>query len=330
MTAKTLCERYSSRNQSDDTTEIIALNWTSSPLGLDVQVSGLSKAPPVATFVLPPVSLAAFAIPDSGKATALVYGEAQRAAAAGPSPLATGAVAGAASVDAGAGAVSGAGRLPRTGCRPADAAVVCSQVVLPAPAITTMGMMSGSGLTFGSTGSAWGSYAYAGTGQTAPTATLTADGNGLEITGGFVPPVSAAGNFEGYGLYFASSSCIDASSYTGVVFDFSGELGGCHLLAGISFSGDDSSASDPVRGACPGTTSQCYGPSADVTTAALAATASSPTIRIPFTSFVGGMPNSMADPSSIVGVQWALTAPAGSSDGGGCQAIFQVENVAFY
>ena len=329
MSAPAGVTAYASRNQADNTTEIIALNWGSSPAGLDVSVTGLSKAPPVATFVLPAVSMAAFAIPDSGKVTAWVYGEAQRAAATGLTPLAAGATAPPDLADAGSSAGGGAGRVPGTGCT-SGPSVMCSKVVLPAPAITTMGMMSGGSATFNSGGSAWGSYAFAGMGQTAPTASLTADGNGLQIMGGFVAPVSPAGNFEGYGLYFASSSCIDASSYTGIKFDFAGDLGGCGLLTGVSFSSDDSSISDPTRGACQGTTSQCYGPSADVTAAALSATAAAPTVRVPFTAFSGGMPSSMADPSAIVGIQWALTAPVGSSDGGGCTASFQVANVAFY
>jgi hypothetical protein len=323
---------YASRNQADDTTEIIALNWTSSPAGLDVEISGLPKAPPSATFVLPPVSLAAFEIPDQGTAKAWVYGEAQRRTATGPVPLAAGATsaAGAGTGDGGTDAATGAGRVPGMGCAASDAAVMCSKIVLPSPAITTMGAMSGGGLTFGAGSDAWGSFSFAGAGQTPPTATVTAGGDGLQIMGGFVAPVAAAGNFEGFGLYFSNASCIDASAYTGIAFDFSGDLGGCNLLLGMSFSADDSSTSDPTRGACMGTNAQCYGPTADVTASALAATPASPTIRVPFSSFSGGMPQSSADPSSIVGVQWGLTAPVGSSDGGACSASFTVENAAFY
>ncbi len=319
---------YASRNQADDATEIIALNWGSSPAGLDIQITGLSKAPPTATFALPAVSMAAFHVPDTGAAAGWLYGEAQRRSASGLVPLAPGPrLASAGGTDGGA---SAAGRTPGMGCVAVDAAVMCPQVMLPTPAITAMGAMSGTALTFGSGINVWGSYAFAGAGQTAPTGSVTPDGNGLQITGGFVPPVPASANFAGFGLYFASSSCIDASAYTGIAFEFSGDLGGCGLLAGISFSSDDSSTNDPARGACMGSNAQCYGPTADVTAGALAATAASPAVRVPFTAFSGGMPNATADPSSIVGVQWALTAPSASADGGGCQASFTVENVAFY
>jgi len=323
---------YASRNDADDATEIIALNWTSSPAGLDVEISGLPHAPPTATFVLPPVSLGAFEIPDQGAAKAWVYGEVQRQTATGLVTLAAGAAstAGAGSADGGTDTAAGAGRVPGMGCAASDAAVMCNKIVLPSPAITTMGAMSGGALTFGAGSDAWGSFSFAGAGQTPPTATVTAGGDGLQIMGGFVAPVSAAGDFEGFGLYFSSASCIDASAFTGIAFDFSGDLGGCNLLLGVSFSADDSSTSDPTRGACMGTNAQCYGPSADVTASALAATPASPTIRVPFTSFSGGMPQSAADPSSVLSVQWALSAPLGSSDGGACSASFTVKNAAFY
>ncbi len=53
--------------------------------------------------------------------------------------------------------------------------------------------------------------------------------------------------------------------YTGVQFDFTGDLGGCALAFGASFSGDSSPANAPGRGSCPGTDSTCYGPLAPVT-----------------------------------------------------------------
>jgi hypothetical protein len=320
---------YASRNQADDTTQIIAVNWNRAATGAEVQVTGLPKTPSSATFVLPSVSITAIEVPDGQPAMAWTYGEAQRQTASGPARLAAGAAASAGGSDGGAGSSGGAGKVPGTNCS-TDGGVVCTKLVPPSAAITTMGAMSSTGLSFGSGVEAWGSYSYAGTGQTAPTGTATSDGTGIEIVGGFSPSVTAAVNYEGFGLYLASSSCLDASSYTGIAFDFSGSLGGCNFQTGINFSGDDATSNDAVRGACSGSASQCYGPSADVTSAALAATAAAPTIRVPFTAFSGGMPTPTADPSTIVAVQWQLTAPLGSTDAGGCAADFTVKNVAFY
>jgi hypothetical protein len=320
---------YASRNQADDTTQIIAVNWNRTATGVEVQVTGLPKTPASATFVLPPISIAAIEVPDGKPAMAWTYGEAQRQTAGGPATLPAGAAASAGGSDGGAAGSGGAGKVPGTNCA-TDGGVVCTKLVPPSAAITTTGTMTGATVAFGSGVEAWGSYNYAGNGQTAPTGTVTPDGTGIEIVGGFTASVTAAVNYEGFGLYLASSSCLDASSYTGIQFDFSGSLGGCNVQTGINFSGDDSTSNDAVRGACTGTTAQCFGPSADFTTAALAATAAAPTIKVPFSSFNGGMPNPTADPSTLVAVQWQLTAPLGATDGGGCAADFTVKNVAFY
>jgi hypothetical protein len=87
-----------------------------------------------------------------------------------------------------------------------------------------------------------------------------------------------------------------------------------------------------MRGACPGTAATCYGPAADVTAAARAATAAAPTIQVPFASFGGGMPIATYDRANIVTVQWQLSATLGrGADGGNaCAAAFTVSNVSFY
>jgi hypothetical protein len=51
------------------------------------------------------------------------------------------------------------------------------------------------------------------------------------------------------------------------------------------------------------------------------------TIKVPFSAFSGGGPNSKLDPTTILTVEWQLSAPSSSK---GCAANFSVENVAFY
>jgi hypothetical protein len=323
---------HASRNAADDATEIVLANWNHAAVGLKLQVSGLAGAAPApVTFVLPAVSIAAVEIADSGAAAAWAYAEAQRLAGAGLQPLA--AVGGAPAADAGAGGATGraAGKTVGAGCAAVDAGVTCPQIAAVSPSITTMGSASGAALTFGPGGQKWGSYAYAASGQTAPTAAVTADGNGIQIMGGFVAPVASDGNYAGFGLYFASSSCLDASAYHGFRFDFSGDLGGCRVALGAAFSGDLSHGDDATRGACPGTSATCYAPYADVTAAALAATVAAPTVEVPFSAITGGMPVSAFDPATIVGVQWQLSAPAAAGGGlAACAAAFTVANVRFY
>jgi hypothetical protein len=324
---------HASRNQADTATEIIVVNWNEAPEGLAVQVDGLAggAAPALATFVVPAVSISALEIPDTGAPQAWTYAEAQRAAAVGPAALAPGLSGTTTPPDGGAGgAGGGAGRIVGSGCPTTDGGVVCAQTTLPSPAITTLGTMNGTALNFGAGSNRWGSYTYAGPGQTSPTGTVTSSGNGVQITGGLVPPLSSSNNFIGIGLYYSSNTCIDGSTYTGLQFDFSGDLGGCAMQVGMSSSGDISSGNDSTRGGCNPNVSSCYGPSVDVTTVALAATAAAPTIRVPFASVTGGMPQSLLDSHTIVTVQWALSGTIGGADGGACSASFTVSNVSFY
>jgi hypothetical protein len=311
---------HASRNQADDATEVILSNWNASAVKLTFQVTGLVAAPLQPTFVLPAASIAAVEIPDTGGAAAWGYGEAQRRTGNGPQMLSSGLP------PTGAGGAGGApaGLAVGTNCG-ADAAVTCAEVVLPSAVITTAGMGSGAQMSFGSGSTKWGSYVYAGSGQTKPTAAVTSDGNGFQVSGSFVTPIVANNNYQGVGLYFSSSSCVDASSYTGVKFDLSGDLGGCSLAFAASFSGDLSHGDDMTRGACQGADSSCYGPSLTVTPAATPAT-----ISVPFASLGAGMPIAKLDPTTITAVQWQLGGQAGVTDVSACAASFTIANVAFY
>jgi len=316
---------YASRNAADNATEVIVANWNTTVQSLSFAVTGLPSASATSpTFQMPAVSLAAFELADTGATNAWVYGEAERVAGQGAQVLAPGSAPGA-YPDAGAGS---AGRTVGAGCQ--SGGPTCTQTVLPGPAITTNGSAKGANLTFGTAPNAWGSYAYAASGQTSPTATVTADGNGFTISGGFGPLTSSGNNWEGFGLYYSSSSCIDASSYTGVKFDFLGDLGGCGFQFGASFSRDLAKADDATRGACAGTDANCYGPAFEITTAARAATPAAPTIQVPFASLTGGMPVSTFDAGFMVSLQWQLSTTLANPDGGTCSANFTVTNVSFY
>jgi hypothetical protein len=331
---------YATRNALGDATEVIVANWNTTAAALEFETLGVGEAPPGPTFLIPAVSLAAIELNDAGGATAWIYGEPQRLTGQGPQPLApVGSPAdhGGANVDAAVpgndagatGAGGSAGRTVGAGCA-TDGGARCAEVAPVGAAITTMGTGSGASLGFGPAAERWGSYSYAGSGQAPPIGAVTADGNGIQIAGGFTPDVTASSNDAGLGLYFSSSSCLDASAYQGVKFDFSGDLGGCLLGFGASFSGNLATASDATRGACPGTSATCYGPSADVTAQALAATAAAPAIKVPFSALASGMPNPTLDPTTIVSVQWQLSAPLGTPGAGGCAASFSVANVTFY
>jgi hypothetical protein len=303
---------YASRNHDDNATDLIVVNWSTSSAPLAFQVTGLPKTPAPAMYTVPALSINAIEIPDDAAAAAWTYGDAQHRASQGPVVLAPGATA---AMDAGLPQLANA-------CS-SDASVICSKIVLPSASITTQGTSSGSDLTFVSAPYHWRSYTYAGNGQTAPTATVTPDGNGIHFVGGFVPPVSD--NWAGMGLYFDNSSCVDGSAYTGVKFDFSGDLGACSLALAVPFSVDVPSTSDPERGSCPYDSSQCYPPRAAIPASGTDAGAT--TLKVPFAAFTGGSPYSHLDPSTITSVEWKLSMLSGNV---GCSADFTVENVAFY
>ncbi len=318
---------YASRNPGDDATEVVAVNWNSEAAGIAFDVVGLAKAPGTATYVLPPVSIAAVEIPDTGAAAAWTYGEAQRSTASAPEILAAGDTTGAAR-DGGTVGTSdggtGAGRIVGTGCA-ADGGILCPEVVASSPIVTGIGSASDAGLLFGAGSDAWGSFTYATSAPTPPTLTLTPGGEGFQVSGGSASP----NDYEGVGLYYDSGSCLDVSTYAGIEFDFAGDLGGCTLNVGLTFSGDLSPSSDAVRGACQGSGSTCFGPVANETSAASAATASVPTVKVPFASMTGGEPVATVDPTRVVSLQWQLVSAA-NADGGGCSANFSVKNVSFY
>ena len=313
---------HASRNQANDATEIVAVNWNGTATALSFQLTGLPKTPAPAEVTLPSVSIAAVEIPDTGTVKAWSYGENQRSAASGPQPLTAGSTSAGADGGVDAGGGTGAGRIVGAGCSSVDAGKTCPQIVAPGPIITTLGSASGATLMFGEGSDVWGSFSYATGGGAAPVATVTADGNGFQIAGGS----QGASDYEGVGLYYSSTSCLNAAAYSGVKFDFAGTLGTCQLRVGISYSTDVPPTDDPVRGTCAADAASCYGPLADVTTAAMAATATAPTLKVSFASMNGGSPTATADPTSIISVQWQLLA----ATGGACTANFTVENVAFY
>jgi hypothetical protein len=297
------------------------INWNTASAGLAFQVTGLASAPPSVTFVLPPVSMAAVEIPDNGAPRAWIYGEAQRQIASGPQLLMPG-TAGAIATDAGSTGTTAAGLTVGTGCASGTPST-CPAVVLPSPTITTAGKAGGTSLSFGSDAYKWGSYTYAASGLTPPTATVTSDGDGIQITAGFTNPIDVNNNYMGMGLYFSSSSCVDVSLYTGVKFDFEGDLGGCLLAVGVTAS-DDITPAEDKRGSCSGTPSTCYGSSFNVIPVA------GTTIKVPFSGLTGGRPNAALDQTSLINVQWQFSGPTSHSDAGGCAADITVSNVAFY
>ena len=261
----------------------------------------------------------------AGAAKAWSYAEAQRLTASAPQPLALGGGPSPTAASDGGAGVAPAGTAVGTGCAASDAGIICPETTATSPIITASGTTSGGVLYFGSGSDKWGSFTYATQAPTPPTATLTSDGNGIQITGGSL----GTNDYEGVGVYYDDSTCLNIAAYSGVKFDFAGTLGGCQLKVGISASDDVPPTDDAIRGGCTAAAASCYGPLANVTPAALAATTAAPTVQVPFSSMNSGSPIATVDPTKLISLQWQLIAVK-SADGGACQANFSVENVAFY
>lgn len=243
---------HATRNQADNGTDVVVVNWNNAPAPLAFEVTGLPSAPPAPVYQLPALSMAAVEIPDKGTASAWVYGGPQFAAATGPVPLAQGSTV--APEDGG----------QRDGGSATDAtSLQCAAQSLPSAAITTMGQTSAIGVAFGAGTEKWGSFSYAGSGEPMPTMTVTPDGNGFVFSAQIT--ASPMNGYEGVGLFFNSQYCANVSAYTGIRFDVSGNLGACKLSFGASSAGDVSTADDPSRGECSLGSAGCYGGSSDIT-----------------------------------------------------------------
>ena len=204
----------------------------------------------------------------------------------------------------------------------------CSSVTLDSPVITTRGSplpadlppdaAAPAQLVFDAPAGQWVSYTFAGTGEPLPSAYVTAEGDGFRIDAGFAEAVASPNAYEGFGLNFRTISCVDGSRYTGLQFEFEGDLGGRVLIVGATSADSVTVTDDVARGACVGARSSCYGPSVSVPGTNL-----SP-VQVPFAQLSGGMPNDTLDTSKIVDVQWQLGAAMNP------RATFTIRNVAFY
>jgi hypothetical protein len=154
----------------------------------------------------------------------------------------------------------------------------------------------------------------------------------------FTQSVADAQAYEGFGLSYDSSSCIDGSTLTGVQFEFAGDLGEKMLIVAVTSANQVTAADDKIRGACTGQKATCYGASSPRTLVGAGPTM----VKVAFTELMGGMAgmaNTSAtggtggldalagttlDVTQIVNVQWMLHA---SADLG---ADFTIRDVSFY
>jgi hypothetical protein len=126
--------------------------------------------------------------------------------------------------------------------------------------------------------------------------------------------------FNGVVVYMSSAECINASQYTGVSFDLA-ISGTCSVIFQFSDSEHTLQSNDAYRGTCPVSTTTCFDSQFGV---------SSGHNRIPFsaTPIVNGQPTVAVDKTKLIGVQWQLGTPSGSTTG--CSGSLTIDNISFY
>ncbi len=153
-----------------------------------------------------------------------------------------------------------------------------------------------------STTNSWGSGMFTG-GITVYGAGLTrvADGtDSIHITG------MVTGYGYGFGLYF--STCSNLSKYTGVSYKVKGNAATTSAILQVPTNVDYPWQPMPtlMKGACSVpdasmATSLCLAPNKSEPV-----TMTETTVTVAFTDLAGGMPTTTADPTQVLGIQWAL------------------------
>jgi hypothetical protein len=149
------------------------------------------------------------------------------------------------------------------------------------------------------------------------------DGGSLHITEDW--PASSSPQYVGVFMYF--QQCIDASAFSGVSFSISGSFSGCSMqvFATDSAHFDATSGADFASGP-PGS----YQPQAQLDMSQLSSTPQ--TVRIAFSSQLGGSPGTPLDPSTLIGMDWQFTIAPADPDSGtaSCVAQLTIDDLTFF
>jgi hypothetical protein len=170
-------------------------------------------------------------------------------------------------------------------------------------------------ITYGAAPDLWVVDSFSGPGQQPPTVTPSA--SALSISAALTRPASGPG-WAGVGVSIDGPQCVEESNYArGVLFDLSGDLGGCALYLDAVNSQNEPSAGDPCHGACTDDAGACIAPSFQITDMGM--------LTVPNMSFAGGTsgPNS----TKLIGFRWRLQTPD-SDASTGCTANITIANVA--
>jgi len=185
----------------------------------------------------------------------------------------------------------------------ADAASpLCPSVMPTGAAITSTTVQETAGaIVYGTQPYTWTTYTNESAGQAVPTLSLSPSNGALTLSATLTASAEGGLVFGLGGLYFASgatasTTCDNASAYSGITFAVTGNLGGCSLQFQVADSERTPPANSP-RGTCA-EGANCAAPSYALSQLG--------TVNIPFAEVSGGVPAGTVDPDDIISIQWVL------------------------
>ena len=167
-----------------------------------------------------------------------------------------------------------------------------------------------------------GTFTFAAPSLAAPTVTPTIGSDGsiqsLQVIALPGTTTDLFNAYSGFGLYFSTPACVDASAYSGLQFTVSGSLGTCSLNLFAATSEDDAAANGGPAASC--TATSCVSP--------YSAPLGLGTNVVPFAALADGTPDPTEDASALNNVGWTLNVP---TDGvtAPCKASFTISDVSF-
>jgi len=138
-------------------------------------------------------------------------------------------------------------------------------------------------------------------------------------------PATSSPQYVGVFMYF--QQCIDASAFSGVSFSISGSFSGCSMQVFAT----DSAHFDATSGADFATgPAGSYQPQAQLDMSQISSDPQ--TVRVAFSSQLGGSPGTPLDPSTLIGMDWQFTIPPGDPDSGApsCAAQLTIDDLTFF
>jgi hypothetical protein len=199
------------------------------------------------------------------------------------------------------------------GAGPPEGGLCSSRMPSALTIIGTTYSTAGSVTTYGTAPDLWNVYTYGPAGQ--PPASVTPSAGSISISA----KLTAMG-WAAVGVAIDGTQCLDETNYAhGLLFDLSGDLGGCSLYVEALTGPDENLAYDRCRGECNPSVNPCIPPRVQVTQVGA--------VMLNNASFSGGSPIDGAATYRLIGFRWRLQAP---DTGPGCTANISLGNVRLF